>query len=62
MGAPNVFACLSRCGVGVSCLEFVRVGLSSFVLASVGAPCCFGSLLRLDVIMGAVCVGLAMLL
>jgi hypothetical protein len=61
MGAPNVFACLSRCGVGVSCLEFVRVGLLSFVLASVGVPCCFGSLLRLIVSVGTVCVSLTML-
>jgi hypothetical protein len=55
-------ACLCRRGVGVPCFEFVCVVMWSFVLASVGVALLFGSLLDLVVSVGAVCVGLALLL
>jgi hypothetical protein len=51
MGASNVMACLCRRGVGVLWLEFVHGCSSSFVLASVGAPCLF----RVVVTVGCKC-------
>jgi hypothetical protein len=40
---PNVMVCLCQRGVGMSCLEFVRVAMWSLAVASVGAALKFGT-------------------